>query len=72
MLRCSWLTTPWRQTEWDGLTLETGQTLWLFGGEQTLVTAPFSGLPVDGLFLAFDDYDRLLPCRELSRPAQRK
>lgn len=64
------LTTPWRQTEWDGLTLRTGQTLWLYGSRQALETAPFSGLPGEGLILAADERDRLLPCRELSRPGQ--
>ncbi len=61
------LTTPWRQTEWDGLTLETGQTLWLYGSEKVLAAAPFSGLPSDGLILAVDERGRLLPCREVSR-----
>ena len=63
------LTTPWRQTEWDGLTLKTGQTMWLYGGEQALAASPFSGLPKDGLILAVDERDRLLPCREVSRLA---
>ena len=61
------LTTPWRQTEWEGLTLQTGQSLWLFGREQALGTAPFSGSPAEGLILVFDELDRLLPCRGLSR-----
>ena len=61
------LTTPWRQTEWDGLTLKTGQTMWLYGGERVLTSLPFSGLPKDGLILVVDQRDRLLPCREVSR-----
>ena len=63
------LTTPWRQTEWDGLTLKSGQTLWLYGSEGALGTAPFSGMPGDGLILAADGRGRLLPCREVSRSA---
>ena len=61
------LTTPWRQTEWDGLTLKDGQVLWLYGSERALASAPFGGFPRDGLILVVDERDRLLPCREISR-----
>ena len=63
------LTTPWRQTEWDGLTLQAGQTMWLYGSEHALAELPFTGLPEDGLILAADGRNRLLPCREVSRSA---
>ncbi len=59
------LTAPWKQTELDGLALQTGQILWLYGQEKALDTAPFSGLPEDGLILAVDERNRLLPCREM-------
>ncbi len=61
------LTTPWRQTEWDGLTIQSGQTMWLYGGEHSLAVTPFSGLPQNALILAVDEWHRFLPCREVSR-----
>lgn len=61
------LTTPWKQTEWDGFTLKTGQVLWIYGHEKALGKAPFSSLPEDGLILAVDEQNRLLPCREVLR-----
>ncbi len=61
------LSTPWEQTEQDGLALQPGEILWLYGREQALDTAPFSGFPEDGLFLVFDERNRLLPCRELCK-----
>lgn len=64
------LATLWRQTGQDGAALKTGQTLWLYGSKLALDTEPFAGLPQDGLIIAVDDFDRLLPCRDVARVAQ--
>lgn len=64
------LITLWNQTEWDGLLLQIGQSLWLYSNEKALSQTPFYGFPEDSLILVSDTLGRLMPCRAVSRLVQ--